>query len=135
MLPLLALTGCFYANTRPYEAFLADLGALPTDAPPDDTGTPPAPTDTAPPPPAYDRCSELGGEPVTVTFHNQTGVVVDLYYITADCQPLNTALMALGAAETRPTAVGEVWRVRDAFDTLDWVGEVRIDGTVDVVFE
>lgn len=133
---LLLSSGCFYSNTRPYEAFLEDLGAVPTDTP-SPTGTPDTapPTPTGDPPPAYDRCSELGGDGLQVTFINQTGVVVDLYYITADCEPLNTALMPLGARETRPTAIGEVWRVRDAFDTRAWVGEVRIDGATEVVFE
>lgn len=133
MWSLLLIAGCFYGDARPYDAWLADLDRGPTGLPADTAAdTAPPPPDE--PPPTWDACSEPGGAPMEVTFVNRTGIVVDLYFVGSDCQPQNTALLARDARETRSTAVGEVWRVRDAFDTLEWVGQTRIDGSTEVEF-
>lgn len=132
---LLALSGCFYSSVRPYDAYLADLGSPATD-PPTDVPEPTGHTGVLPTPPTvYEACSELGGELVDVTFVNQTELHVDLYYITADCDDLNAAFLPVGSTESRTTSIGEVWRIRDAFGGTGWVGEVRIDGDTEVVFE
>ncbi|MBN2799165.1 MAG: hypothetical protein JXX28_08450 [Deltaproteobacteria bacterium] len=108
----LSASACMERDPRPYQAWLDELAA-------DDTGDPSDPT--------YDRlCSEDGGAAISLTITNASAYDADLYWVDSACEPRSMILLEQGASTPMNASVGHVFRLRQAFDELQWIAERRV---------
>ncbi len=132
---LLFTVACLESDGRPYQEWLDELEQTPigdgnpepTDSDPTDLpGPTEPPPDTGEPAPTYDQlCSEDGGAPIAVTFHNASPYHADLYWIDSACGLHNLVLIPAGTSAPLDTYVGHVFRLRTIVD-VRWIAEVRI---------